>query len=201
MRVSGKKSNVIRDVLAFLLRHWRREAWLVTGVAFSMIVATIADLFMPVFAGRMVDAIAMHNGTHRQALRAALSALATMLLLGGVLVAGRHLSLMGISRLTIRLMARVASDAFNRVQRFSTDWHANNFAIFLFGRNQHGRDAIGILTEVFAGAGGGRSFADGVDVGGSQAPTHHTLAPAIAMSPQAFEDLFNGLPWRFGGKT
>ena len=45
-------------------------------------------------------------------------------------------------------------------------WHANNFAIFLFGRNQHGRDAIGILTEVFAGAGGGRSFADGVDVGG-----------------------------------
>lgn len=45
-------------------------------------------------------------------------------------------------------------------------WHANNFAIFLFGRNQHGRDAIGILTEVFAGAGGARSFADGVDVGG-----------------------------------
>src|ERR1700735_2738282 len=128
MRVSGKKSNVIRDVLAFLLRHWRREAWLVTGVAFSMIVATIADLFMPVFAGRMVDAIAMHTTTHQQALHAAVSALATMLLLGGVLVAGRHLSLMGISRLTIRLMARFAADTFFRVQRFATDWHANNFA-------------------------------------------------------------------------
>ena len=45
-------------------------------------------------------------------------------------------------------------------------WHANHFAIFKFGRNQHDRDAIGILTETFAGAGGARTFADGVDVGG-----------------------------------
>ncbi len=45
-------------------------------------------------------------------------------------------------------------------------WHANHFAIFKFGRNQHNRDAIGILTETFAGAGGARTFADGVDVGG-----------------------------------
>jgi N-methylhydantoinase B len=36
----------------------------------------------------------------------------------------------------------------------------------MFGRNQHGGEAIGILTETFAGAGGARSFADGIDVGG-----------------------------------
>lgn len=45
-------------------------------------------------------------------------------------------------------------------------WHANHFAIFMFGRNQRGGEAIGILTETFAGAGGARAFADGVDVGG-----------------------------------
>src|SRR5262249_37471004 len=45
-------------------------------------------------------------------------------------------------------------------------WHANPFAIFMFGNNQRGRLAIGILTETFAGAGGARTFADGVDVGG-----------------------------------
>jgi N-methylhydantoinase B len=45
-------------------------------------------------------------------------------------------------------------------------WHANHFAIFMFGNNQRGRLAIGILTETFAGAGGARAFADGVDVGG-----------------------------------
>ena len=45
-------------------------------------------------------------------------------------------------------------------------WHANHFAIFMFGRNQRGGESIGILTETFAGAAGARSFADGVDVGG-----------------------------------
>ena len=45
-------------------------------------------------------------------------------------------------------------------------WHANHFAIFMFGRNQHGRDTIGILTETFAGSGGGRNIGDGIDVGG-----------------------------------
>jgi ATP-binding cassette subfamily B protein len=147
MRVSKNSPNVMRDVLAFLFRHWRREAWLVTAIALSMIVATIADLFMPVFAGRMVDAIAMHDGTHRQALRTALSALASMLVLGGILVVGRHLSLMNISRLTIRLMARLAGDAFLRVQRFSTDWHANNFAGSIVRRVTRGMWAADLMND------------------------------------------------------
>lgn len=45
-------------------------------------------------------------------------------------------------------------------------WHANNFAAFVFGRRPDGRQAIDILTETFAGAGGARTFADGVDIGG-----------------------------------
>lgn len=45
-------------------------------------------------------------------------------------------------------------------------WHANHFAIFMFGRNQRGGESIGILTETFSGAGGARSFADGVELGG-----------------------------------
>ena len=45
-------------------------------------------------------------------------------------------------------------------------WHANHFAVFLFGQNQHHKPAIGILTETFAGAGGARAWADGIEVGG-----------------------------------
>jgi N-methylhydantoinase B len=48
----------------------------------------------------------------------------------------------------------------------SAVWHANHFAVFMFGENQRGAEAIGILTETFAGSGGARTFADGVDVGG-----------------------------------
>lgn len=48
----------------------------------------------------------------------------------------------------------------------SAVWHANHFAVFMFGENQRGAEAIGILTETFAGSGGARTFADGVDIGG-----------------------------------
>jgi N-methylhydantoinase B len=45
-------------------------------------------------------------------------------------------------------------------------WHANNFVFFAFGINQRGNYSIGVLTESFAGAGGARTFADGVDLAG-----------------------------------
>lgn len=57
-----------------------------------------------------------------------------------------------------------ASDQYR--EQATSVWHANHFAIFKFGRNQRGGHSIGIFTETFAGAGGARSFADGVDIGG-----------------------------------
>jgi ATP-binding cassette subfamily B protein len=56
--VERNSNNVVRDVLAFLMRHWQREAWCVAGIAVSMTVATSADLLLPVFSGRLVDAVA-----------------------------------------------------------------------------------------------------------------------------------------------
>jgi len=50
----------MREVLAFLFRQWWREKWLVVLVALCMIVATVADLLMPVYAGKLVDMIARH---------------------------------------------------------------------------------------------------------------------------------------------
>ena len=147
MRALKHNQSVMRNVLTFLFRHWQREAWLVGGVASSMIVATIADLFMPVFAGRMVDAIAMRLTARNQALHTALWSLALMLLLGAVLVLGRHLSMMGMCRLTVRLMARLGGDAFYRVQRFSTDWHANNFAGSIVRRVTRGMWAVDLMND------------------------------------------------------
>lgn len=57
-----------------------------------------------------------------------------------------------------------ASDKY--AEEATAVWHANHFAAFMFGTNQKGGLSIGILTETFAGAGGARTFADGVDIGG-----------------------------------
>lgn len=143
---SSKKA--LRKVLAFLFRHWRREKWLAVGVALCMTVATAADLLMPVYAGKLVDAIGMHAAARSLALRGALNAIAMMALLGGVLTVLRYVALVGIIRLTLRLMSRFASEAFWRVQRFSTDWHANNFAGAIVRRITRGMWAVDMMDDI-----------------------------------------------------
>ena len=72
---------------------------------------------------------------------------AAMAGLGAVLAAARYLAFLGIVRLTVRLMRRMASDAFWRVQRFSTDWHANNFAGSIVRRITRGIWAVDMLDD------------------------------------------------------
>jgi ATP-binding cassette, subfamily B, bacterial len=141
------RKNAIRDVLGFLFHHWRREALVVTGTALSMTVATVADLFLPVFSGRLVDAIASRSIAREQALHAAVQAAIVMTILGAVLMAARHLAMLGIIRLTLRLMSRFARDTFWRVQRFSTDWQANNFTGSIVRRVTRGMWAVDLMDD------------------------------------------------------
>jgi ATP-binding cassette, subfamily B, bacterial len=144
----GAGKNAIGEVLGFLFRHWRREKWLVIWIALCMIAATAADLLMPVYSGRLVDAIAMHAAARLTGLRVALEAIATMALLGVALTVLRYVALEGIIRLTLRLMSRFAGEAFWRVQRFSTDWHANNFAGAIVRRITRGMWAVDMMDDI-----------------------------------------------------
>ena len=45
-------------------------------------------------------------------------------------------------------------------------WQGSHLCIHLFARNQRGQDVIGSTTETFAGSGGARWGADGIDMGG-----------------------------------
>lgn len=144
--IGRHSNNVVHEVLAFLMRHWRREAWCVTGIAVSMAAATGADLLLPVYAGHLVDAVA-RGGARLVALRAAVVAIAAMAGLGATLAVARYLAFLSIVRLTVRIMTRMAGDAFWRVQRFSTDWHANNFAGSIVRRITRGIWAVDMLDD------------------------------------------------------
>jgi len=137
----------MRDVLAFLFSHWRREWRVVSATALSMMAATIADLLLPVFSGHLVDAISSRDSSRDAAFHAAIQAIAMMAAMGAVLLAGRHLAFLGIIRLTLRLMSRFAADAFWRIQRFSTDWHANNFAGSIVRRITRGMWAVDMADD------------------------------------------------------
>ena len=141
------RKNAISDVLAFLYGYWKRDSRTVFAIALSMAVATVADLMLPVFSGRLVDAIAPRMAPREQAFHNALLALAEMAGSGVVLVAARYLAFIGICGFTLRIMSRMASDAFWRVQRLSTDWHANNFAGAIVRRVTRGMWAVDLMND------------------------------------------------------
>src|SRR5215475_2127042 len=142
-----RSTNSISEVLFFLYGYWKREWKIAVRVAISMVIATLADLFLPVYSGRLVDAITPRGISTEQAFHKALIAVATMAALGAVLIAARYAAFIGISRLTVRIMSQMASDAFWRVQRLSTDWHANHFAGSIVRRVTRGMWAVDLMND------------------------------------------------------
>ncbi|QFU15585.1 ABC transporter ATP-binding protein [Microvirga thermotolerans] len=147
MNRQKQRGDATRDVLRFTFRHWRREPKYVFLVVATMMTATLADVFMPLFAGRLVDAISLGAGDREAALSGALTAFVAMTALGLAMVIMRHLAFYGIVELTLRVMSRVAQDAFARVQRFSTDWHANSFAGSVVRKITRGMWALDLLHD------------------------------------------------------
>jgi ATP-binding cassette subfamily B protein len=147
--MTEKRKNTpaaIRAALSFTFRHWRNRPAMLAGVAVSLLGATVADLFMPVFAGRMVDAVTL--GTSDPAAReAALWAFGAIIALGVVQIALRHIGFQAIVPFTLSIMSDISRDAFGRVQRFSTDWHANTFAGSTVRRITRGMWAVDLLND------------------------------------------------------
>jgi ATP-binding cassette subfamily B protein len=126
LSASPRRESPFLRVVGFVFAHWRRQPGPVALVAAAMTLATLADLVIPIYAGRLVDAF---TAADREAgLAASLTALAVIVSLGGAITLFRHVAFVAIVRMTQRMMREVAAEAFARVQRFSTDWHANNFA-------------------------------------------------------------------------
>ena len=73
--------------------------------------------------------------------------LAAILGLGVALVVLRSGLFKGIIRFTLRMMSEVAQETFRRVQRFSTDWHANSFAGSTVRKMTRGMWAFDMLND------------------------------------------------------
>jgi ATP-binding cassette subfamily B protein len=74
-------------------------------------------------------------------------ALAAILALGLAIIALRQLAFLGVIRLNLRIMAAMAREAFWRVQRFSTEWHANAFAGSTVRKISRGMWALDLLND------------------------------------------------------
>ena len=133
--------------LRFAASRWRRQWRLALVMAAILVLMAAAELALPLFAGRMVDAMAGPARPRDGALHDALVALAAIIGLGLAVVGLRYVLFKSIVRFTLRMMSEVAHDTFRRVQRFSTDWHANSFAGATVRKLSRGMWAFDLLND------------------------------------------------------
>jgi ATP-binding cassette subfamily B protein len=141
------RGGAFRSVLGFTLVHWRRQPVRFALIMAAFLTATLADVLTPLYSGRLVDAVASGSAADVVAWNAAVAAFAMLIGLAMGATVLRHLGFMGIIELTLKMMADIGADAFHRVQRFSTDWHANSFAGSTVRKITRGMWALDILND------------------------------------------------------
>ncbi|WP_420224993.1 ABC transporter ATP-binding protein [Pigmentiphaga litoralis] len=140
-------SRVFKNVLGFTLLHWRRQPWRIALIAGLVLLSALADVMTPLYAGRLVDAVASGAASDHTAWTAAVTAfwILAALGLGGTLF--RQVVFFNIIKLTLKMMSDIAANSFHRIQRFSTNWHANSFAGSTVRKITRGMWALDLLND------------------------------------------------------
>ncbi|WP_027166486.1 ABC transporter ATP-binding protein [Mesorhizobium sp. WSM3224] len=141
------RASAFRSVLGFTFSHWRHQPWRLSLIMGAFLLATLADVLTPFYSGRLVDAVASGAGTDVVAWNAAVTAFSILIALALVGVVLRNVAFLWIVELTLKMMSDIAADAFHRVQRFSTDWHANSFAGSTVRKITRGMWALDLLND------------------------------------------------------
>ncbi|WCM28060.1 ABC transporter ATP-binding protein/permease [Sphingomonas sp. QA11] len=132
----------MRIVLAFAVRHWAHQKTRIALLSFFVCAGIGLEVLVPLVAGRLVDALGAGDRSGVPMI------FAVMVALGLGTVVARHVSIMLIVPFSLRMMSDVAEQAFHRVQRFSTDWHANSFSGSVVRKITRGMWAIDMLNDV-----------------------------------------------------
>ncbi|WP_055046889.1 ABC transporter ATP-binding protein [Devosia sp. A16] len=144
----NQRGQAYGKVLGFAAGHWRRQPRRVALIMGLFFLETIADILTPFFAGRLVEAVASGAATNEIAWNGAMTAFFIIVALGAASVLVRQLAFQTIITLTLRMMSDIAQNAFHRVQRFSSDWHANSFAGSTVRKITRGMWALDSLNDV-----------------------------------------------------
>ena len=140
--------RAFKSVFGYTFAHWRKQPWRIGTVVFLSLAGALADVLTPYFAGRLVNALATGAHAKAAAFDAALAAFGALIALGAAAAVLRYLMFLDIIALTLRMMSEIAGNAFHRVQRFSSDWHANSFAGSTVRKITRGMWAVDTMDDI-----------------------------------------------------
>ncbi|MDN7932229.1 ABC transporter ATP-binding protein [Burkholderia metallica] len=146
-KTTHRGGQAFQAVFGFTFRYWCKQPARTATVAGLALLAALADVLTPLFAGRLVDALSTGLTDRAAAWHAALVAFGTLAALGLGATLLRQGVYLNIITLTLKMMSEIAAASFHRVQRFSTDWHANSFAGSTVRKITRGIWALDLLND------------------------------------------------------
>ena len=116
-----------KDVMRFAWHYWRPSKASGIAAAVLMLASVSMDAIVPVFTGKIVDAMTNNtaDGPAWNDVWYAFWGFAILALMHQVLRIG---SLYFWNHFAVSNLYRIVTDGLHKVQRFSSDWHANTFA-------------------------------------------------------------------------
>lgn len=152
-RTSNRSNRIgYGKTLRFVISRWLQEPRALSRTLLGVAVATSCDVVTPVVAGWLVSAIAPIGKSvsvdRAACLHAAIWAVSAMAAFGLLSVIGRRSMYVGITKLSSSVMRNVLVDGFDRVQHFSTEWHANTFAGSTVRRLTRGMWALDTVDDI-----------------------------------------------------
>ncbi|KVL47892.1 multidrug ABC transporter ATP-binding protein [Burkholderia territorii] len=139
--------QTFQAVFGFTFRYWRKQPVRIAAITTLALLGALADVLTPLFAGRLVDALSTGLTDRAAAWHSAVVAFGTLAALGIGATLLRQGVYLNIITLTLKMMSEIAAASFHRVQRFSTDWHANSFAGSTVRKITRGIWALDLLND------------------------------------------------------
>jgi len=115
------------QVLAFVWGYWRRFPVRFALISGGVLLAIVIEIQIPARSAELVTSLQRFD-SGRAALQPAWVAAGWLLGTFAVVFTLRQLYLRVWVRFAADVMRQMVSEGFQRAQRFSADWHANNFA-------------------------------------------------------------------------
>ena len=137
----------IGRVMRFVAHYWMVAPKLFFSLLALRVISTLIDVSVPVAAGWLVDAVASGKSEDPTP---AIRALLIFVALGVVFHIMRQSVTFIANRLSARAITAIGRDAFAKVQRFSSDWHANSFAGATVRKITRGMTAFDTFTDTLA---------------------------------------------------
>ncbi len=144
-REDGKRKATFAQVAAFMWKHWSSQPGKLAMVGLLFGLAIVADLAMPFASKYLVDALTA--GPSEAGQRAAAWGYGVVVALAFVFYMARNTGVRFHIPFASKNMERIVTDGFRDVQRFSSDWHADNFAGATVRRVSRAMNAYDVISD------------------------------------------------------